>query len=223
MSEIPTVDEQYSTAVAARSLLIDPVHRTQADVIIAAGWSHARIGTALMRLRTEWDSAARPAKPTPAQIEEFARTLDGKPVDKTLRAHDIVGRWWMHEMRSVLAGLKTLPSLRAEIARTIDGWAWKNEHTGHPERLESPEAITAQVLLFWLDHICPACSGRKFLPIKDTPTLGPEACKPCHGTGIQRVPHGDRGRRILNWMDQCVVEGRNQMRGRLRQMHNNPN
>jgi hypothetical protein len=220
-TETPTVDEQYSTAVAARSLLIDPVHRTQADVIIAAGWSHARIGTALMRLRTEWDASARPHKPTQAHVAAFAGTLDGKPLERLTRAHDIVGRWWLGEMALVLRNLRSLPSVRAQVVQTATSWKWTDPITRAPRRLEDAETVCMAVLLHWLDHVCPACDGLKFLTIKGTPTLGVEACKMCAGTGITRTPYGEDGRRIENWLDECVAAGRQQIGARLRGIRGN--
>jgi hypothetical protein len=217
----PDTEELYSVAIAARSLVVDPDHRTPADTLIAAGWSDARIGTALMRLRTEWDASARPHKPTQAHIAAFAGTLDGKPLERLTRAHDIVGRWWLGEMALVLRNLRSLPSVREQVKSAVNGWKWTDPITRAPRRLEDAEAVCMAVLLHWLDHVCPACDGLKFLTIKGTPTLGVEACKMCAGTGITRTPHGEDGRRIENWLDECVAAGRQQIGARLRGIRGN--
>ncbi len=217
----PDTEELYSTAIAARSLVVDPDHRTPADTLIAAGWSDARIGTALMRLRTEWDASARRHKPTHPMLLEFSKTLTGKPLERLARAHEICGNWWLDEMALVLRNLRSLPTVREQLKATVQGWKWTDPITRAPRRLDDAEGLCMAVLLHWLDHVCPACDGLKFLPIKGTPTLGVEACKMCSGTGITRTPHGEDGRRIENWLDECVAAGRQQIGARLRGIRGN--
>lgn len=55
----PTLDERYEAACNASDLSVQEVRRTAADVLIAAGWSPVRLGGALLRLHSEYDSSER--------------------------------------------------------------------------------------------------------------------------------------------------------------------
>lgn len=66
-----TVEERYTTAITTSNLRVEADKGGSADVIIAVGWSASRIGAALMRLHTEYDSAAIP----PGQVSNTDRAL----------------------------------------------------------------------------------------------------------------------------------------------------
>lgn len=53
-----TVEERYSTANTASNLRCEADRGGAIDVIIASGMSPSRLGSALLRLRTEWDGSA---------------------------------------------------------------------------------------------------------------------------------------------------------------------
>jgi mono/diheme cytochrome c family protein len=86
----PSVDERYTSATNASSLLVTPERACSADVIIAAGWAPSRLGMALLRLASEWDASAKP--PTNANAE-----------------------WLAHEQRLLMGKLKTLPGVRDQV------------------------------------------------------------------------------------------------------------
>lgn len=55
----PTIDESYISANHTSNLRVVADKRCSADILIAAGWSDTRIGSALLRLASEWDGAAK--------------------------------------------------------------------------------------------------------------------------------------------------------------------
>jgi hypothetical protein len=124
------VEEAYTSAGNSSDLRVEAEVRTDADIIIAAGWSESRVGIALLRLHSEWDKA---------------------------------------------------------------------------------------VIAYWLDQTCHHCSGLKFLKIEGAPSLSTKACRPCSGSGIAPVPHGQEGRRVANYMDDCLQKGRDSIRRNLSQ------
>ena len=88
MTEARTVAEAYSSAGNTSDLTVKADKRTDADVLIAAGWSPGLLGAALLRLQSEWDGTAKPSKLT----ETDARLLYGslKTLPKVIEA---VGQW----------------------------------------------------------------------------------------------------------------------------------
>lgn len=88
MSDVRTVDEAYSSAGNADDLTVKADRRGDADVLIAAGLTPGLLGSALLRLHSEWDGAAKPRKLT----ETDARLLYGalKTLPKVI---DAVGQW----------------------------------------------------------------------------------------------------------------------------------
>lgn len=88
MNEPRTIEEQYTSAGNADDLTVTSERRTDADVLIASGWTPGLLGGVLMRLHSEWDGAAKPRKLT----ETDARLLYGSL--KTLpKVIDAVGQW----------------------------------------------------------------------------------------------------------------------------------
>jgi len=65
LSDTPrTTDEAYVSATTSSNLRCEADKRTDVDVLIAAGCSPGILGAALMRLHSEYDSAAKPAQAT---------------------------------------------------------------------------------------------------------------------------------------------------------------
>lgn len=63
MSEHRTIEEGYQSATNSGNLAVDLEHRTDADWMIASGWSHRQLGADLMRLQSEWSGFKRNANP----------------------------------------------------------------------------------------------------------------------------------------------------------------
>lgn len=100
-----TIEERYTNAVVSTDLKCDtrdgaPIG--DADVMIAAGWSKSRIGSALLRLHTEFDGAARP-----------------RPMQGTSEAAAHHNRT---EATLFFGKLKSLPAVLPEIAFEVAKW-----------------------------------------------------------------------------------------------------
>ena len=88
MTEARTVDEAYSSAGNTSDLTVKAERRTDVDVLVASGMTPGMLGSALLRLHSEWDGTAKPRKLT----ETDARLLYGSL--KTLpKVIDAVGQW----------------------------------------------------------------------------------------------------------------------------------
>lgn len=96
----PDTSEQYAVATNASNLRVemDSERRSQADVLMAAAWSASRVGSALLRLHSEWDSAEHPRKVTSIYI---------------------------HEMGLLLGKLKALPDVRHQLALQAERWKFE--------------------------------------------------------------------------------------------------
>lgn len=203
----PTVDELYSTATHTSNLRMemDSERRSNADILVAAAWSPSRLGSALLRLHSEWDGAAHPRKISPQAIREYALTLAGTPTQRKHKAHQIAHDWYLHEVALLLGKLKTLPVVRYQLSMQASKW-----------EIEDPERTACAVLLWWLDHVCPECQGRKEEIIPDSPSLSGRACQVCRGSGERPLPYWGDGRRLLNHIEGCIGSARVSIRQRLR-------
>jgi len=90
-----TIDERYTTATHTSNMRVQADKRGDADLMIAAGWSPSRIGSALLRLHSEWDGAEHPVK--------GAAT-------------------YQHEFKLLLGKLKILPDVREQLTLQADKW-----------------------------------------------------------------------------------------------------
>ena len=84
MIEARTVEEAYSSAGNTSDLTVKAERRSDADVLIACGMTPGMLGSALLRLHSEWDGTAKPRKLT----ETDARLLYGslKTLPKVINA-----------------------------------------------------------------------------------------------------------------------------------------
>ena len=99
----PDINEQYTSATHASNLRVEADRKSSADILIAAGWAHARLGSALLRLHSEWDGAAHP---------KFSKAA-GMAV-------------YLHDMAMLLGRLKSLPDVREQVAIQADRWNMGN-------------------------------------------------------------------------------------------------
>ena len=67
MTDARTVDEAYSSACNTSNLSVKAEQRNDADVLISSGMTPGLLGSALLRLHSEWDGTAKPPGrcPTP--------------------------------------------------------------------------------------------------------------------------------------------------------------
>lgn len=207
-----TIDEAYTSATSSSDLRCDTregAPRSDTDLLIAAGWSPSRIGAALLRLHTEWDGAEHLRPATGADFAQAARArqpvaLSQTPSMARAVAEKLAAEHNNQQAKLLMAHLKTMPVVREQMVLQLLKW-----------KVEDAEQIAGAVLRWWLAPNCHACHGRKFEVIPDTGRLSNKHCKPCGATGKLRIPHGEVGRRLANFMDDCVGIARNSIRKRL--------
>jgi len=93
--DVITTEEMYTSATHASNLRVEADRPSQADIIIAAGWSYSRTGMALLRLHSEYDGVEHPKAGT---------------------------RIYLHEVALMLGKLKTLPEVRAMLIANVEKW-----------------------------------------------------------------------------------------------------
>lgn len=200
----PTINERYTSATHATNLKVTAEKRGSADLLIAAGWAPSRIGSALLRLHSEFDGASHPRKITRDAVEHLAITLTGKPAQKLAKAQKIAHDWYLHEVGLLLQRLKTLPHVRYQLALQADKWL-----------IDDPDRTAVGVLIWWLDHTCPHCHGLKWDQIEGTPSLSARQCRTCRGSGELLVPYSFEGLRLLGYIQHCITEARKSIKKRL--------
>lgn len=263
--EPPSVEEIYERATNATNLKQDPERRASADVLRDMAMSASRLGGALMRLRSQWESSSRPERQVPRTVKQFQALLGDK--EKAIEAHNEERKRCDDSYDSALMALASrLPGLdlvREELTPiavkmrmgvpgdpiTRSERTELNEHdnamlarmreeaeaaTGDAEKTvaqatlnywtievrkrhaeeEREDRRRAQVKIgavirYWLSQTCPRCDGLKFQVLPGTGRLSTKMCPPetqggCGGSGFISVPHGQDGRWLANYMDQCA-------------------
>jgi hypothetical protein len=202
--EKPGIEEAYTVATNTSNLRMDVREgspRSAADLITAAGWNQSRIGGALLRLHTEFDGIERRRKA--ATREDFL--LPGQNDRDQRKAAARMARKTNDEaMGKQLEELRSLPDVFQQMTIQMVKW-----------RVENAEAKVIDVLLWWLAQACPECGGTKFKVAEGTGRHTGKVCQACLGTGKRELPHLQEGRRLANFMDQCVERARAAMGRRL--------
>lgn len=179
----PGIEERYSSATNTSTMKMEVERSMPVDVLTAAGWSQSRIGSALLRLHSEFDAAEKPR-------------LHKSPHTSRKDAH----AWLLHEQKILMGKLKTLPAVRGQIEEHLKSWG-----------MAEPATQVAAVLLWWLDQTCHACHGTKYEVVAGTNRQSGRLCRCCQGSGLMPVPHGQDGKRLANWLDGCTQLARTQI------------
>lgn len=211
----PTLDERYARALESSDLAIKPEQRGDADYLVAAGWVHDSLGTALFRLRSEWDltratlrqaeeaaregandartltrrataAAARASGASPRQAEALKDAAD-KALDRAERTRDATERAALTARALALVHLKTLSSARQALHVYAIAFGARSRFYD----IESVRVITGRALQLWLDPNCPHCEGRGFVQALGEPLRW---CQECVRTG-KRI-NGNPGFRL---------------------------
>lgn len=197
-SDRPTVAETYAGAIGSGSTHTDS-HRTKpADLVAAAGMSPYRMGTALMRLVSEWHGGATPPKATPLTERELRKQgMDADLVQaEARRLAAQCADWSLHENKRRFQRLKTLPMIREALQQWVLQRGWVEQGYLYVEQL------VADTIRQFLAPACSACEGRKRKVVQSR-AVGPE-CRRCRGTGESDLQHGGRGRALLAYMRTCA-------------------
>ncbi|WP_307598491.1 hypothetical protein [Variovorax boronicumulans] len=262
------IEEIYTSAMNSSDLRVEADRTGDADVIIVAGWTQARIGGAMLRLHTEYDSTE---KPRMAEVEYFYEPMlrtaeaNGRKLTKEerknlkRRAHEKKHEFNIQQLSLFLERLKALPDVRQQAAVQMMKWGMGQsqdpitrsertevrEHDAEmlkrlrevvataPAESAALEAANADlvaavaevderrraegqedfdrcsekassIVRWWLHQICPVCGGTKLQVAEGTNRHNGKACGGCEGTGKSEIPHQHEGRRVANWMDQCI-------------------
>ena len=228
-----TIDERYTSAIVTSNLR-DEANRlgVPADLLKAAALSNSIVGSALKRLRGEWDGCSLTKKLDQAGINRLARDLaiprtgaertgdyaamraaglshpDAQRAVLTSivdpkRAKDAAEAMHLHELGLILMRLKSLSATRLMVARQAEVW-----------KITDPLEVATAVLFWWLSDRCDTCGGTKIEVSTEGKPTG-RACKACKGTGKKHIPHGEAGRRVANYLDNCSMQGTGAMQRRL--------
>lgn len=217
-----SIGERYTSAGNSADLTVDEEHRGDADMLIASGWSMSQLGGALLRLHSEWDAAEHPRKPTielvrhiAIRIErEDARSQNRQPhaVHALERARAQANAFYLHEVRILMAKLRTLPEARYRASQ----WCMR---AGIPKPGADPTDLVAAVLRRMLDPTCHACFGQRWELVPGTNRHSAKVCRVCRGSGEQPIPEGQVGRRLLVHLEACLTAHAGSMAGRFRHQY----
>jgi len=212
MSEPVTIEERVSTSIQAKNLRDEADKSSQTDILKALAWSKSRLGSALLRLHSEYDAIEKPRKLTHEAMVALALTMHSDATtakervkEKETLAQREASKWYANEKALFLGKLKTLPSVVNQVKIQCEKWC-----------MEEPQHVATVIVGHWLNQVCPECNGLKFEVIPDSPVLSDKQCKACHGTGLKRAPYGDAGKRLLNHLDECVHSSEMSIRDRLK-------
>jgi hypothetical protein len=192
----PTIAERYIGAIGSSNLKVNDENPLRGDVgvLIACGKSGDTIGSALLRLRAEFDIVK-------AEISGTA----GNPET---------------EMLLVLMRLKSLTETRGRLAAWGTNRAAFKGYQAHPGDLSK---LIGRVLDIWLSPNCYPCEGRGFTGGGRGEHSGPRMrCSACGESGKrkQRLGKDDAERafagELLAHMDRMVCDVEAQMSRFLR-------
>ena len=200
----PGVDERYTSATHATNLKVTADKTGSVDLLIASAWSPTRLGSALLRLHSEWDGSARPRRSTKDAVNALADTMDGHQHQRLAKARKMADEWYLHEVALMMQRLKTLPTVRYQLTLQADRWL-----------VDDPERTVAGILLWWLDHTCPHCAGLKFEKAPGAPSLSARQCRYCRGSGEIPAPYSFDGRRLVGHIQHCLDLQRRSIKKRL--------
>ena len=209
---VMTVGERVATACHASNLRDEADRTSQTDVLKAMAWSRSRLGSGLMRLHSEYDAIEKPRPLSHEALVALTLTMHSDATDpkqrikeKQAMAKAEAAKWAYTEKTLFLGKLKTLPAIVEQV--TIQCGRW-----GMPE----PRQVATVTVGHWLNQVCTACNGVKFQLIPNTPATSEKQCKSCRGSGLSTVPHGSSGKKVLNYLDDCVSRGQQSIRERLK-------
>lgn len=216
-TERPTLEEAYLTASTTSNLKVETARTGAADILIAAGWSSARLGGALQRLHSDWDRSPKPKRVDKAAILRIAGELKEadlkekaaalaasraylQPPPALGRAQAVAHTWYFAECAAAIGRLHALPAVYRQVVIKLSLWS-----------VEAPEHKAAEIVRWWLNQICPACEGTKLQVVEGTHRHNGKVCRGCSGTGLRTVPHDQVGRKMANYLDSCVADWRSTM------------
>lgn len=117
------LQEQYECASNTRDLSVRSHQAGAVDVLAAHAWSATRLGGALLRLHSQWESAEKPVRQEPRPLRNFLQTL---PRTKAEEAHaaevGLFAAWYLQDMATLIGNLAALPVVREQV--TVRAMRW---------------------------------------------------------------------------------------------------
>lgn len=207
-----TVDESYASAGHSSNLKMEADRHGAVDVLAAAGLSPHLVGGKLLQLRTEWDGASHSR---PAVWADFLGHASNRPSDSKkppqtageirAKAAELARLHNIQQTKLLMGNLKSYTTARALLAAQLNYWG-----------AQDTEKTAVAVLRWWLNPVCHECNGTKYEVVPNTGRLSAKACKGCDATGLARIPRGQEGRRLANWVEMAIQHSRNSISKRLR-------
>ena len=224
----PNIEEQYTSATNASSLVVDANRSGPADKLMAAAWSASHLGAALVRLHSEADAMPEPLRIHESIIEQLAmefaserarrenqdiRDIKERKAPKVMdedraAARRQAGEWYLHDQALRMQRLKTLP----EVRHQLNMWAWASD-------IPHPTDVVAGALQWWLTKRCGVCHGQKWQLIPGTGRLSQLPCEPCEGTGKPVKPDGALTTMVVLYIGECIAASRDTMTKKLQRFN----
>lgn len=225
-----TVEEAYTSATTTSDMrvVVDSEKQGDAETIIAAGMSKSVAGACFMRLHGEWSRSEKPRLPTVEAVKKLAESLTFDQLVKmradlglssigNLRPSPVVAQmaaeaqakaWYIAEVELLLGKLKSFRAAKGYLAAHLANWS------SHPETVLNQAGV--EVLIWWLDKQCKVCDGTQWEVAAGSNRQTNRPCKACRGSGLAKLPRADDGRRLANYLDDCVQTARTSIKTRLR-------
>ena len=189
----PTIGESYGRATESSDLRIRP-GRSDADLLIAAGWLDGVLGALLFRLAREWDGVKGEQGIARAEFDRMERLA--RELDRTVfPAGEKPGPKRAEEMRNLAARaaltarllmLGRIKSL-GRVKRALCVFArWHAERRVIEITDDIIAALVGQALDIHLDATCGRCQGRG---VNGGYGSQPIVCRPCRGSGKRDAGH----------------------------------
>lgn len=213
----PTTQESYAGAISDGNTRLVAHRTSRADLIAASGMNVQRMGSALMRLASEWQSGAVPDishAPSVKDLKKGGMDTQTAEAEARLAAARCVN-WHLQEHMLRFQRMKTLPEVRAGLLFWARERGW-----------EEAENIVGRVLQHFLAPVCPVCRGSGLTTVPGQ--MGRTFTRPCAATsrdsdkrcgdgfkvpkGQLKVPYGQRGRQLLSHMLACIGTASAEMR-----------
>jgi hypothetical protein len=168
----PSIDERYNRAMVSSHLEVRPERASDVDLLIAAGWCRDGVGTALFRLRNEWDSvsAEHERAESAAQLAKES-DVDGDAAALTARA-------------LIMVQLQTLEPAKSAICAFAVSLATRERFMRDDQTVMR---IACRTLGIWVAPNCPHCQGRGFNGGFGIPMVLCTVARGCGGSGKRSI------------------------------------